>query len=173
MPRNSSRTHTIATPARAGRMEMMLRQACNQPCERVAFHSNALRTFRRVSGRTERSAVARSRACRTDIAKVSSRMRARRQSRQCSRCSRAAAWTSASSVSSRYSCNRSLKFSQFIPSLGASGNQKVQFPGEELFEMARGVVEAGLHGSFGHAGMPRDFLDLQVLIVSENDDFAM
>ena len=39
--------------------------------------------------------------------------------------------------------------------------------------MAHGVVEAGLNGSFGNAGMPRDFLDLEVLVVSENDDFAM
>ena len=34
-------------------------------------------------------------------------------------------------------------------------------------------MEAGLHSSFGHAGLPRDFLDLQVFVVAKNDDFAV
>ena len=57
--------------------------------------------------------------------------------------------------------------------VGVSGNEKVHFPGNELFEVAHGVMEAGLHRSFGHAGLPRDFSDLQVFVIAQHNDFAV
>ena len=58
------------------------------------------------------------------------RRKACRQASHCRRCCRAAAWTSASSLSSKYSCSRSLKSSQFMMCLdcGCRRKQKGSFP---------------------------------------------
>src|SRR5215472_12484227 len=57
--------------------------------------------------------------------------------------------------------------------VSALRNKKVQFGGDDLFELANGIMKSGLYGPRGYPDSRRYLLNLQVFVVTQHDDFAV
>ncbi len=57
--------------------------------------------------------------------------------------------------------------------MSAFRHKKVHFSGDQVFEGTDGIKQAGLDRSFGDASLSRDFLDFQILVESQHNDFAV